>query len=354
MARKRLPRPSSLSTVTFPPSRRAILREIESPSPVPPWRRAPLPSACVNGSNSLACCSGLMPIPVSTTSNAARSPSAPTFMRTSPSSVNLIALPTRLTRIWRARVASVQIAAGAVDCGSTIRRRPFACARWRSSSATSSASSTGEHATSSSESLPESIFAASSTSSRTRSRCSPLRWIVRSAGSARCALPASRSSRSSSAKPRIAVIGVRISWLIVARKSDFACAAPCASRRAASAAWRARCIFAHSMRWLWPAAAPSAPHTALMPTTTGIGSAPPAGRKKPEPRQTTPATPAVTRDMVGGQGANAAIVTGEISASTRYGFWPVGDCSPDRLMYAFTTVTSANSRSSGFLRPNAL
>ena len=43
-------------------------------------------------------------------------------------------------------------------------------------------------------------------------------------------------------------------------------------------------------------------------------------------------TAAVTSDIAGGQGANAAIVTGEISASTMYGFCPVGDWSPERLM----------------------
>ena len=109
--------------------------------------------------------------------------------RTSPSSVNLIALPTRLTRIWRARVTSVQIAAAPWTAARRPGAEPFACARWRSSSATSSASSTGEHATSSSGSLPDSIFAASSTSSRTRSRCSPLRWIGAQRGlGGRCAV----------------------------------------------------------------------------------------------------------------------------------------------------------------------
>ena len=42
------PLPSSLSTVRSPPSRRARLRLMESPSPVPPYWRVVLVSACWN------------------------------------------------------------------------------------------------------------------------------------------------------------------------------------------------------------------------------------------------------------------------------------------------------------------
>src|SRR5262249_19191788 len=59
------PFPGSLVTVTSPPIMRASLRVIARPSPVPPYCRAVDESAWVNSSNSLACCSGVMPMPVS-------------------------------------------------------------------------------------------------------------------------------------------------------------------------------------------------------------------------------------------------------------------------------------------------
>src|SRR5262249_40165504 len=50
------PLPCSLVTVTSPPIRRASLRVMARPSPVPPKRCAVVASAWVNSSNSLACC----------------------------------------------------------------------------------------------------------------------------------------------------------------------------------------------------------------------------------------------------------------------------------------------------------
>ena len=52
-----------------PPSSFASRLLIVSPSPVPPNRRVVESSACVNGWNSLPICSGVMPMPVSMTSN---------------------------------------------------------------------------------------------------------------------------------------------------------------------------------------------------------------------------------------------------------------------------------------------
>src|ERR1700758_2327159 len=59
------PLPGSLITVTSPPIMRASLRVMASPSPVPPKRWAVVASAWVNSSNSFACCSAVMPMPVS-------------------------------------------------------------------------------------------------------------------------------------------------------------------------------------------------------------------------------------------------------------------------------------------------
>src|SRR5262249_22578606 len=67
------PLPISLATVTSPPIRRASLRVMARPSPVPPKRCAVVASAWLNSSNSLACCSAVMPIPVSATASSIQS-----------------------------------------------------------------------------------------------------------------------------------------------------------------------------------------------------------------------------------------------------------------------------------------
>src|SRR5262249_19024451 len=66
------PLPASLATVTSPPIMRASLRVMASPSPVPPNFCAVAASAWVNSSNSLICCSAVMPIPVSETANSTK------------------------------------------------------------------------------------------------------------------------------------------------------------------------------------------------------------------------------------------------------------------------------------------
>src|SRR5688500_5184102 len=65
-----LPLPSVLSTRISPPSRRAISRLMESPSPVPPYLRLVVPSACWNASKIRRCFSFGIPTPVSATANA--------------------------------------------------------------------------------------------------------------------------------------------------------------------------------------------------------------------------------------------------------------------------------------------
>src|SRR5262249_24606727 len=89
------PFPGSLVTVTSPPIMRASLREMARPSPVPPYRRAVSESAWVKSWNSFACCSAVIPMPVSATASSTQSrPSATLRIRsaTSPSFVNLQAL----------------------------------------------------------------------------------------------------------------------------------------------------------------------------------------------------------------------------------------------------------------------
>ena len=64
-----LPRPGVLRSWISPPSRLASSRLIARPSPVPPYLRLVLASACWKASNTIRCFSGGMPIPVSVTSN---------------------------------------------------------------------------------------------------------------------------------------------------------------------------------------------------------------------------------------------------------------------------------------------
>ena len=109
--RNSLPTPNSLLRLTSPPIRSTSWRTMDRPSPVPPKRRVVEASACVKGVNRRASTSGLMPMPVSRTTNCtSMRPSSrgahSTVSCTPPRSVNLTALPSRLTRICRMRVMS--------------------------------------------------------------------------------------------------------------------------------------------------------------------------------------------------------------------------------------------------------
>src|SRR5260370_30344861 len=93
------PLPGSLATVTSPPIMRASLRVMARPSPVPPKRCAVVASAWLNSLNSFACCSAVMPMPVSETANSTKLLPLLTLRAaslTSPSLVNVQALLNRL------------------------------------------------------------------------------------------------------------------------------------------------------------------------------------------------------------------------------------------------------------------
>jgi hypothetical protein len=119
-----------------------------------------------------------MPSPVSLTSSNTPGSAAELCRRTSPSSVNLIALLPRLNRIWRTRAASPRSARGVSSSRCSRKARPLACASGCSSAATSSSNSCRSKGASSSSSLPASMRARSSASLTRRSRCSPARWIA--------------------------------------------------------------------------------------------------------------------------------------------------------------------------------
>jgi hypothetical protein len=118
---KVLPRPGALSRVTSPPSSRARSREIERPRPVPPYFRFVVPSAWRKASKITSCCSGAIPIPVSSTSKATRpSRAGRTRSETPPRSVNFTAFESRFfSTCWR-RCGSVWIVS---TPGSRVRLR---------------------------------------------------------------------------------------------------------------------------------------------------------------------------------------------------------------------------------------
>ena len=214
------------------------------PNPVPPCRRVTVASACRNGSKMRSSLSAATPSPVSWTSTANRAgrsaPSSPTpagvtsaMRRTDPSAVNLTALPTRLMSTCRSRSGSVTTAAGAGPTQRPSKVSPLSAAFTRSALSTSAITACGSHRRRANSIRPASTLERSRMSLMRASRCLPLPEIVSrcSSRSARVPPPA----RSTSAKPRIAFRGVRISWDMFARNSLFCRSASRAASRSASA-----------------------------------------------------------------------------------------------------------------------
>ena len=159
---------------------------------------------------------------------------------TLPRSVNLTELLSRLSRIWRSRLTSPISVSG--RCGvDAARRSPGPSRRRVSGSARRRASTHSRRLNGavSSSMRPASIFEKSRMSLMIVSSASLLvRMIV---ASSRCS--ASRSLRSSRPlMPMTAFIGVRISWLMAARKVLFAAFAASAAARASRAEWYRRAL----------------------------------------------------------------------------------------------------------------
>ncbi|GBU27702.1 hypothetical protein R84B8_01241 [Treponema sp. R8-4-B8] len=122
MVKKKVePFPNSDSIHIEPPISSTMFLEIASPSPVPPYLRVVLDSACANDLKSFACCSGLMPIPVSLTETCRVQRSLPIPARRTVrdmepfSGVNFIAFPSKL------------VITCAILCSSPIRTRGMLC-----------------------------------------------------------------------------------------------------------------------------------------------------------------------------------------------------------------------------------
>ena len=161
-----------------------------------------------------------------------------------PTSVNLAALPIRLSRIWRRRVASASNASGVPASISMVRPRAFFSSWADRASAVLEIKVRSENGASSSSMRPASILEKSRTSSMMRISVAadPLTVLTM-----RFWRSVSASRASSSAVPTTPFIGVRISWLMVARKVDLAWLAASASSRAALATSRSL----RSSLWRW-------------------------------------------------------------------------------------------------------
>ena len=209
-------------------------RTIDRPSPVPPKRRVVEASAWENGAKISACCSGAMPIPVSRTSKHRLEAAAPaaagaarTIRSTLPRSVNLIALASRLPSTWLIRSGSPSSTSGRSDAMDTPSGSPLASACTQAIATASSTRVRNRNGRRSRSSSPASILDRSSTSLTTPSSALPDRRIL----SSRSACPGSRAVLPSRwDRPITAWIGVRISWLMLARNADLALLA--------SSAWR--------------------------------------------------------------------------------------------------------------------
>ena len=159
-----LPSPGTLLTIIFPPIASDSFLEIDKPRPVPPKRRVIETSACVKASKIVACCCSLIPIPVSLTAISMFESRYVIARVTPPSSVNFMALPTRLVMIWRSRAGSETMVSGKSLLICISRPMDFSSALTRRTLMTSWAISAGFVAISSTSIAPDSTLDKSSTS----------------------------------------------------------------------------------------------------------------------------------------------------------------------------------------------
>ena len=262
---KVLPLSGALSSSISPFISRISRAEMESPSPVPPNSRVVDESPCEKASKICCCLSLGIPMPVSKTEKRMGMNPSADWRRcartlTSPSFVNLMALPARLIRIWRKRVGSPRRTSGTSPCKAQVTSNFFCWARTARGSNALSMQSSREKGTLSRSSRPASIFEKSRMSLMIPSKDSADdRTISRYS---RCSGLSSVSS-ASSVMPRIPFMGVRISWLMLARNSllaRLAASAAClASTRRCSAA---RCLVMSSITPTYPCKIPSVPASA--------------------------------------------------------------------------------------------
>ena len=158
-----LPSPGRLLKPSSPAISETSRLLIASPRPVPPKRRVVEVSACSKASNSRDWASSSIPTPVSTTSQ--RSSTSPAFAvtcvasrRTDPCSVNLTALPAKLSSTWPSRRASPHSISGSAGSIVTVMPSPFSPQRSASMATTLSKTSRSRKSRCSSTTLSASIL----------------------------------------------------------------------------------------------------------------------------------------------------------------------------------------------------
>ena len=192
---------------------------------------------------------------------------------TPPADVNLTALPTRLRRTWARRRPSPWRAPGTSGATVSVRRRPLAAARSaiieRRCSMTSPegevAGLQGQLAGLDLGQVEDVVDDLQQVLRRSRRSCPGARPGARSAGSV----------RSRWVRPMIAFIGVRISWLMLARKvllarfaasaASLACASAISARRRIAIRYRSV-----PMRPQLVGVAPRRTGSSLLPTPSSI------------------------------------------------------------------------------------
>ena len=155
-----------------------------------------------------------------------------------PWAVNFTELLTRLSRIWRTRVASAVTQGGRRSSHRQLRATPLSRARGSSRLTTSSAMAGRFTAVGDSLSVPDSMVDTSRMSLTTLSRCRAESEAV--CTKSRC-WPLRRVSSSSLSMPRTPWKGVRISWLMLARNTLLAWLAASAWSRAVASSWLSCC-----------------------------------------------------------------------------------------------------------------
>ncbi len=192
--------------------------------------------AWVKGWKMRAWASSAMPMPVSRTSIRICSPSTAMRISTRPSRVNFRALDSKLLTIWRTRVGSPSTCAGNPGSIRQVSSTP-AWAFCDSRLAVPSTSAPRSKPMRSSSSWPASNFDRSRMSLSRSTSTLPESWAMDSCW--RCSLFSGPSSDRAS-MPSRPLSGVRISWLMLARKIERAWAIARASRRACSSSWLER------------------------------------------------------------------------------------------------------------------
>ena len=242
-----VPLPSSDAMVNSPPMALASLRQMESPSPVPPALAFCAPT-CTKGEARRFRSAAHIPQPESCTARVkvpASPPSATNEARnsTNPCLVNLTALPTRLKAICLMRCGS-SMSPGRASARKRMSKSGFlfTMRNDRTISSRSFATSVGSGTISI---LPDSSFERSRMSFTSwRSVLLPTR-IESTAAS--CSSFVGKPAFSSCEKPMMALSGVRMSWLTDEKKRLLARACWMRSQKTALA----RLSFSVMWRWAW-------------------------------------------------------------------------------------------------------